>query len=103
MDGSVGGGGHVCIVGDQDDRPAESMEASEEIQDLGARMAVEIAGRFVGQDQGGLGDDGAGDADSLLLPAGELRWFVAHSIAETQTLEGRLSAAEPLLPRYTLI
>ena len=35
------------------------------------RLAVEVAGRLVAQEQRRVGDDGAGDADALLLAAGE--------------------------------
>jgi len=37
-----------------------------------ALLAVEVAGGLVGHDQVGVGDDGAGDRDPLLLAAGEL-------------------------------
>ncbi len=34
---------------------------------------MQVAGRLVGEDHRGVGDDGARDADELLLAAGELR------------------------------
>lgn len=39
--------------------------------DLGAGSGVQVAGGFVGEQQGGVVDEGAGDRDPLLLPAGE--------------------------------
>ena len=40
------------------------------VQDLVAGLAVEVAGRLVAKQDRGIGDDGAGDADALLLAAG---------------------------------
>ena len=56
-------------MGDQDDRPAGRVELVEKGEDLGAGMAVEVARGFVGEDQRGFGDEGAGHGDPLLLAA----------------------------------
>ena len=64
---------------------------------LGARVAVEVAGGLVGQDQRRLGNQRAGDADSLLLAARELGRDVAQAIAQAQPLERRLGPVEALL------
>ena len=56
---------------------------------------VEIAGRFVGQHQFGLVDQGAGDGDALLLAAGKLAGMMAEPVAEAdflQRLHGALVA-----------
>ena len=44
----------------------------EQLHDFLALARMEIAGRFVGQDQFRIGNDRARDADELLLTAGEL-------------------------------
>ena len=62
-------------------------------QHLGARVAVEVAGRLVGEDQGGFRDDRAGDGDPLLLAAGQLGRLVVEPVAEAQAFERGLRAA----------
>ena len=62
------------IVRDQDDGLAElTIEAVELGEDFGAGRRIEIAGRLVGEQNFRLVDQGPGDGDTLLLPAGELR------------------------------
>ena len=91
MDLPVGEGGHVGIVGDEQDRPAAGMQVAQDGHHLGTAGAVEVAGRLVGQEQGRLGDQGAGDGDALLLPAGQLGRLVGQPVGEPQPLE-RLAA-----------
>jgi hypothetical protein len=43
------------------------MQAVEQGHDLGAGLRVEVAGRFIGQDDGRIIDQGAGDGDALPL------------------------------------
>jgi hypothetical protein len=50
--------------------------------DDGLVDGVEVAGRLVGEDEGRLIDQGAGDADSLLLAAGELARTVIEALAQ---------------------
>ena len=57
---------------DLNDRRAFVVQASEERHDLFALSRVEIAGGLVGQDQPGVGDDGARDRHELLLSPREL-------------------------------
>ena len=63
-------GGDIGLVRDQDDGDAlcDSVRSnSAMISSL--ELRVEVAGRLVGQQQGGLRDQGAGDGDPLLLAA----------------------------------
>ena len=70
MDGAAGAGGGVRIVGDHDDGLAVVLvERLEQGEDFITRLAVEVAGGFVAKQDRGIGDDGAGDADTLLLAA----------------------------------
>ena len=72
-DDAPGEGSHVGFVCHHDDRDAlVTVEAGQQVHDLPAGLGVEIAGRLVGQQDGGLGDDGARDGDALLLAAGQL-------------------------------
>ena len=65
--------GGVRIVGDHDDGLAVvAVERLQQIEDLVAGLAIEVAGRLVAEQQRRVGDDGARDADALLLSAGEL-------------------------------
>ncbi len=53
------------------------VEAPQDVHHLLAVLGVEVAGGFVGEDQGGLAHDGAGDGGALLLSAGQLVRVVA--------------------------
>ena len=55
-------------VGDHDDGGASDVEVAEEVHDVEAVVAVEIAGGFVAEDELRVGDDRPGHGDTLLLP-----------------------------------
>ena len=76
-------------------RPA-ALQLVEEVHHLGAGVAVEVAGRLVGEDQRRLGDERPGDRDALLLAARQLGRLMGQAIAESQPLERGLG------PRRTL-
>src|ERR1043166_1977210 len=59
-------------VRDLDDGRALGVKFLEELHDFFALARVQVAGRFVGQNQFGAGDDRACDRDELLLAAGKL-------------------------------
>ena len=58
-----------------------------------AIVRVEVAGRLVGPHDRGLGDEGAGDGDALLLTAGQLVRTVLRAVAEPDAIEHRRCAA----------
>jgi hypothetical protein len=95
-DDAVGELGDVGLVGDDDDGVALGVEIVEERHDLVAGLGVEVAGGFVGEDDGGLVDQGAGDGDALALAAGELVGLVHHAGAEVDGLEDGLGAGDAL-------
>src|SRR5690606_40346945 len=69
--------GCVRIVRDHDDRLALLfVQRLQQLEDLIARLAVQVAGRLVAQQDRRVGDDGARDADTLLLAAGQLARLV---------------------------
>jgi hypothetical protein len=60
---------------------------SEQVENLRRRLRVEVAGRFVGDDQRRVGDDRPGDADPLLLAAGQLPGAVGEAVGEADEVE----------------
>ena len=67
------------------------MNFAEEQEDLLAVDAVEIAGGFVGEEDCGAVDEGAGDGAALLFAAREFRWTVAAARGETDVFQGGLN------------
>ena len=65
------------VVGDHHDRLLElAVELLEQVEDLLGAVAVEVAGRLVGDEQVRVGHDRPGDRHALLLAAGELPGIV---------------------------
>ena len=73
--------GRLGIVRHHQDRLVQAaLQLDHQVQDFVGRLGVEIAGRLVGDDQRRVGDDGPGDADALLLAAGQLARPMTHAI-----------------------
>src|SRR5258708_3463814 len=71
------------IVRDHDDRLAEILvQLVEQVQHVVGALAIEIAGRLVGDDDLRVVDDRARDGDALLLTARELPRIVRLAIVE---------------------
>lgn len=84
----VVGGDEAAVVGDDDEGGlAFGLEAAEDAVDFVAGAAVEFAGGFVGEEEFGLFDQGAGDGDALLLAAGEGAGAVVEAVAEADLFE----------------
>src|SRR5258708_35893802 len=66
--------GDVELMRDHDDGDALVVEFLEHAHHLDGGLAVEVAGRFVGEEDLRLVDEGAGDGHALLLAARELDW-----------------------------
>src|SRR5262245_55854382 len=64
-------GGDLVVVCDDEDGRALGVQLLEEGEDLPARVRVEVAGRLVGEDDRGPGEDGPCDRDALSLAARE--------------------------------
>src|SRR5712671_7877537 len=91
QDGDAGGEafGEGSLVGDHDDGHAEGvLDFAEEEEDLLAGGGVEIAGGLVGEEDGGLIYEGAGQCAALLLAAGEFAGSMVAAGAEADTVEG---------------
>ena len=63
------------------------MELVEQVEDDFLVGFVQVAGGFVGEDQLGVIDEGAGHAHALLLAAGELAGQVAGAVGQTHAVE----------------
>src|ERR1035437_5775280 len=83
----AGDGGDGRGVGDQDDGAARRVQGNQHLEDLVARRTVEGAGGLVGEDEVGIGDQGAGDRHALLLTAGELVEPVFDTVRQPDALE----------------
>ena len=75
-------------MGGYDDRRAMALgEAGEQLDHVGARLRVEIAGRLVGQDHARLVRQRARDRHPLLLAAREMHRQVTGARGEPDLLE----------------
>jgi hypothetical protein len=68
-------------------------ELSEELNDDGAGGGVQIAGGFVGEDDGGAMDEGASHGGALELAAGKLVGTVVSAVGELNGAEEFASAS----------
>ena len=78
------------IVGDEDIGEAHLiLQLLQEVEDLGLDGDIEGGDRFVGDDEIGLADEGACDADALALAAAEGMGVTAHDLGgEANETEG---------------
>jgi hypothetical protein len=86
-------------VGDAHDGHPLGVEGEEELEDLGARLRVQVPGGLVGEEQRGLRDERPGDRHPLLLSAGELVRRVVEARAQPDALEHRPGPRRPLRAR----
>src|SRR4029450_2895415 len=69
------------------------VERRQQLEDLVAGFAVEVAGRLVAEQQRRVGDDRPGAADALFLAARQLARVVIRAVAEPDDVERHLHAA----------
>ena len=69
-------------MGNHDDGAAFLVELKQDVQDFVAHVAVQVSGRFIGQDEGRASHNGARNGDPLFLPPGKLGREVFHAVAE---------------------
>ena len=73
VEAAVAEGGGLGAVGDEEEGGLVAVaEVAHELEDGLAGGGVEVAGGFVGEEDGRAVDEGAGDGDTLLLAAAEL-------------------------------
>src|SRR3984885_5626229 len=90
----------VQVVTGDHHRHADVVEALEELHDLEREVRIEITGGLIGDEQRRLADDGAGDADALLLAGRQLERQVALLAEESDLIERRAHALVDLAPGH---
>ena len=89
-------GRHLGIMGYEDDGdPLLPVECLEELDNLRARLGIEVPGGLVRQDDPGIVEQCPGDGHPLLLASGQLRGPVRLPVRQTHQREHlpRLAAA----------
>src|SRR5215472_463341 len=90
----------IPVMGDKDQSPASfAARAREKRGDLTCVLIVEVADRFVGEDERGIVDQSPGNRDALLLAAAQFRRPVPCAIAKTDRVE-EFQAAPWIGPRF---
>lgn len=78
----------VHLVGDEQDGQAELLvEVAQQLEDGAGGLGVERGGRLVREEHLGVAYQGAGDADALLLAAGELAGVRLRLVGEADQVE----------------
>ena len=96
FDDPLGVGGHLQIVGDQDQGMPTPVQLLQDRHHFLATAAIQRPGRLIGQDHLAAIHQGPRDADPLLLAAGELSRLVMRPITQPQPLQ-QLPGARPAL------
>ena len=87
--------GQLRVVGDHDDE-AVFRDLFQKLHDLNTRLAVQCAGRLVGQQDVRVVDEGARNGDTLHLAAGHLGGVFVQLVAQANLLQCLSSTAFPL-------
>src|SRR6185312_17071421 len=75
------------IVRDQNDRRAHVIDLLEQVHYLTRHEGVEVSGRLIREQEGGIPGDRPRDRNALLLAARQLRGHVLHARGEPDELE----------------
>ena len=88
--------GDVRLVSDHDQGDLFLLiELREDVHDLRARLGVQVSGRLVRQDQGGIVQQRPGDGDPLLLAAGKLVGLVVRPALQPDRVQGAKGQLRP--------
>ena len=68
----------------------------DQVHDFIGAPAVEVSSRLVAQQESGIGDDGARDAYTLLLAAGELTRIMVRAVLESYNFKRELDVLAAL-------
>lgn len=86
---------------EQHGEPQLPVQVAQQLKDGAGGLRVEGAGGLVGEQHLGVACEGAGDADALLLAAGELGGVGLGLVGEADEVEQLQRLAGPLVPRRT--
>ena len=87
---AIGVGRGPCVVSHEHDRlPQPVARVPQQVEDLGAGRVVEVAGRLVGQQDGGLGGKRPRQRNALLLAGGELVGVLCALAEQADEVEQR--------------
>src|SRR4051812_41704560 len=87
MDSALGMPGVARIVRDHADSRSGLVELSEQVHDRLTALRVEIAGRFIREQDERLARNRAGDGDALLLATRELARQVLRAVGHADAFE----------------
>src|SRR6188508_2860924 len=91
----------VHVVARDQHRHTDVIEALEQLHDLDRELGIEVAGRLVGDQERGLADHRAGNADPLLLTSRELDRAVVLATEQSHLVErGTTVVFWPLTSRF---
>src|SRR6266571_2329709 len=97
IDRTRGASRGVRVVSDHDDGLAVfSVQRLQQIQNLIAGLSVEVACRLIAEQQRGVADNGAGDANALLFAARELTGIMPGSVRKPHDPQRRRHVFLPL-------
>jgi hypothetical protein len=85
FDDAFGLGGHIAVMRNENHRMAGPRQLFEQGHDLGAALAVQRPGRFVGQNNVPAIHERAGNGHALLLPTRKLVGMVGQAVGQAQT------------------
>lgn len=74
--------GNFMIMGDNDDSTSGLVKPVEYIQNIAAHVGIEIAGRFIGENNGRIGYQCPGYGHTLALAAGKLIGFMVGAVRQ---------------------
>ena len=81
---AAGGGGNLRVVGNHQHSTAGRVNALKNLNDLGAIVAVQVAGGLVGKNQRRARGEGASNGAALLLATGQVAGADAGAVAQPQ-------------------
>ena len=99
---AAGGGGNLRVVRNNQHGTAGGVNALQNLNNLGAVVAVQVTGGLVSKNQRRARGEGTSNGAPLLLTAGEVAGADAGAVAQPQKLEGFFGALQALAVGYAL-
>src|ERR1700722_2466337 len=87
MDGARAESSSFGIVRDHDAGLPGARQRLQDAEDVVGRLGIEVAGRFIRDEEAGRSDERSGDGDALFLSAGKLAWEVMRAFRQADKFE----------------